>query len=51
MLCNRHNEFGIQKRQEHIEPFNSRVDPKVPVGWNPTVKLTTIVKKKKSKRY
>jgi hypothetical protein len=41
MLCNRPNEFGQQRRADRsgLEPFNSRVDPKVPVGWNPTLKL------------
>ncbi len=41
MLCNRPNEFGQQRRAENTgqAAFNSRVDPKVPVGWNPTVKL------------
>jgi hypothetical protein len=49
MLCNRPNEFGQQRRAERsgVEPFNSRVDPKVPIGWNPTLKLQPQVGKKK----
>ena len=41
MLCNRPNEFGQQQKADKtgMEPFNTRVDPKVPVGWNPTLKL------------
>lgn len=39
MLCNRPNEFGMQRRPEPTgpEPFRSRVDPKTmnPLGWNP----------------
>ena len=51
MLCNRPNEFGQQRRVERsgVEPFNSRVDPKVPIGWNPTMKLLPQVNKKKRK--
>ena len=51
MLCNRPNEFGQQRRTEAtgLEPFNSRVDPKVPIGWNPTQKLLPKVSKKKRK--
>ena len=51
MLCNRPNEFGQQRRTEAtgLEPFNSRVDPKVPLGWNPTQKLLPKVNKKKRK--
>jgi len=30
-----------------VEPFNSRVDPKVPSGWNPTMKLLPQVNKKR----
>ena len=50
MLCNRPNEFGQQRRAERsgVEPFNSRVDPKVPIGWNPTLKLQPQVNRKKS---
>ena len=49
MLCNRPNEFGQQRRPERtgLEPFNSRVDPKVPIGWNPTAKLLARTTKKK----
>ena len=52
MLCNRPNEFGQQRRAERsgVEPFNSRVDPKVPIGWNPTMKLLPQVNKKKRKQ-
>lgn len=41
MLCNRPNEFGQQRKPERVglEPFKSRVDPKEPIGWNPTMKL------------
>ena len=51
MLCNRPNEFGQQKRPERtgLEPFNSRVDPKLPLGWNPSAKLLPRQTKKKSK--
>ena len=51
MLCNRPNEFGQQKRPERtgLEPFNSRVDPKVPLGWNPSAKLLPRQSKKKGK--
>ena len=49
MLCNRPNEFGQQRRAERagLEPFNSRVDPKAPIGWNPTLKLLPKVNKKR----
>ena len=51
MLCNRPNEFGQQKRPERtgLEPFNSRVDPKLPLGWNPAAKLLPRQTKKKGK--
>ena len=51
MLCNRPNEFGQQRRPERtgLEPFNSRVDPKEPIGWNPATKLLPRSTKKKSK--
>jgi hypothetical protein len=51
MLCNRPNELGQQRRAERTgaEPFNSRVDPKHPVGWNPTAKLMPRINKKKCK--
>lgn len=49
MLCNRPNEFGQQRRPERtgLEPFNSRVFPNEPLGWNPTLKLLPKVNKKK----
>jgi hypothetical protein len=49
MLCNRPNELGQQRRAERTggEPFNSRVDPKVALGWNPTKKLAARGKGKK----
>lgn len=49
MLCNRPNEFGQQRPAERngLEPFNSRVDPKVPIGWNPTLKFKQKINKKK----
>ena len=51
MLCNRPNEFGQQKRPERtgLEPFNSRVTPGEPLGWNPSMKLLPRNTKKKSK--
>lgn len=51
MLCNRPNEFGQQRRADRagLDPFNSRVDPKVPIGWNPTAKLLPKANKKKRK--
>jgi len=51
MLCNRPNEFGQQKRPERtgLEPFNSRVTPGEPLGWNPSMKLLPRQAKKKSK--
>ena len=41
MLCNRPNELGMQRKQDRGGnlPFNSRVNPPEPVGWNPTKKL------------
>lgn len=50
MLCNRPNEFGLQRRPERtgLEPFNSRVDPKLPLGWNPAMKLQPRTKRKKA---
>jgi len=50
MLCNRPNEFGQQKRPERtgLEPFNSRVTPGEPLGWNPSAKLLPRQTKKKS---
>jgi len=49
MLCNRPNEFGQQRRPERVglEPFNSRVQPGEPLGWNPAVKLLPRTTKKK----
>lgn len=40
MLCNRPNEFGaIQKtNSDGSLPFNSRVNPAAPAGWNPCQK-------------
>ena len=51
MLCNRPNEFGQQKRPERTgqEPFNSRVTPGEPLGWNPAAKLLPRQTKKKGK--
>ena len=51
MLCNRPNEFGQQKRPERtgLEPFNSRVTPAEPIGWNPAAKLLPRQTKKKGK--
>ena len=52
MLCNRPNEFGQQRRAEKsgLEPFNSRVDPKVPTGWNPCLKLLPTNEKRKKRK-
>ena len=51
MLCNRPNEFGQQRRPERtgLEPFNSRVTPGEPLGWNPAAKLLPRQSKKKGK--
>lgn len=51
MLCNRPNEFGQQRKADRagLEPFNSRVTPAEPIGWNPTVKLLPKVSRKRSK--
>ena len=51
MLCNRPNEFGLQRRPERtgLEPFNSRVTPAEPLGWNPAMKLLPRQSKKKGK--
>lgn len=40
MLCNRPNEFGgIRKADgDGNLPFNSRVNPAAPAGWNPCQK-------------
>lgn len=52
MLCNRPNEFGLQRRPEPTGPvpFKSRVDPKRqnPVGWNPCARVLPRSQKKKS---
>ena len=52
MLCNRPNEVGAQRKSDRTgsgAPFNSRVQPDEPVGWNPTKKLAprNMAKKKK----
>ena len=41
MLCNRPTELGQQRKPERngAVPFNSRVMPGEPVGWNPTKKF------------
>lgn len=41
MLCNRPNELGQQRKPDRGDnlPFNSRVMPEDPLGWNPTKKL------------
>ena len=51
MLCNRPNEFGQQRKPDRSGnlPFNSRVNPLEPVGWNPCAKLQPKVNKKKCK--
>lgn len=50
MLCNRPNEMGQQRKPDRTGqplPFNSRVMPQEPVGWNPTKKLLPTSNKKK----
>ena len=51
MLCNRPGENGQPPRPDRggLEPFNSRVDPKHPMGWNPTAKLMPRQQRKKRK--
>ena len=51
MLCNRPAEFGGAKPSNNSGqvPFMSRVDPKVPIGWNPAPKNLPKVKRVKSK--
>lgn len=42
MLCNRPNELGQQRKPDRAGgslPFNSRVMPEEPVGWNPSKKI------------
>jgi hypothetical protein len=52
MLCNRPDEFGLQRRPEKSGPpqFYARVDCKNanPVGWNPCPRLFPRIKKKKN---
>ena len=40
MLCNRPNEFGALRKADGGGdlPFNSRVNPAAPAGWNPCQK-------------
>ena len=50
MLCNRPNELGQQRKPDPSGaglPFNSRVMPLEPVGWNPTKKLLPTSQKRK----
>ena len=49
MLCNRPNELGQQRKPDRGGnlPFNSRVMPEEPVGWNPTKKLFAKANKKR----
>ena len=50
MLCNRPTEVGGTRKVENgsgVLPFNSRVQPEVPTGWNPGIKL---VAKRERKR-
>lgn len=49
MLCNRPNELGQQRKADRSggNPFNPRVQPDEPLGWNPTKKLMPKVTKKK----
>ena len=51
MLCNRPNELGQQRKPERggTLPFNSRVNPAEPVGWNPTKRLLPKSNKRRSK--
>ena len=49
MLCNRPNDMGLPAKAEAATgvPFNSRVNPSAPLGWNPSSKLPPKMKKKK----
>lgn len=49
MLCNRPNEFGINKRADSGAnmPFKSQVHIGQPLGWNPPVRLAPKVNRKK----
>lgn len=52
MLCNRPNEVGGPRKADRTGPnvpFNSRVYPEEPIGWNPTKKLVPRDGKKKKK--
>ena len=53
MLCNRPNELGQQRKVDKggLMPFNPRVNPPEPLGWNPCKKLQPFVSKKRSKIY
>ena len=49
MLCNRPNELGQARKTESSanQPFNSRVNPPEPIGWNPCQKLAPRNEKKR----
>ena len=52
MLCNRPNEINGPRKADRTGPnvpFNSRVMPEEPVGWNPTKKLVPRDVKRKKK--
>jgi hypothetical protein len=52
MLCNRPNEISGPRKADRTGPnvpFNSRVVPDEPVGWNPTKKLVPRDVKRKKK--
>jgi len=49
MLCNRPNEVGGQRRVDRGGnlPFNSRVYPLEPLGWNPTKKMEAMERRRR----
>jgi hypothetical protein len=52
MLCNRPNEIAGPRKADRSgpgAPFNSRVYPEEPLGWNPTKKLVPRDVKRKKK--
>ena len=50
MLCNRPPEAGAPKQASTSGevPFANRVNPQVPLGWNPAIKKMARSKKKKA---
>ena len=53
MLCNRPNELGQQRKPDRggMVPFNSRVTPGEPLGWNPSKRVLPRGAKRRSKYY